>query len=534
MPSGSHVVDARTEDSTTLRPRGRSTRPGARTVAAWLATCLAGFVALTGWSMASPPGSSPDDDYHLASIWCAQGIDRDHCRAVKNKPDERKLPYLASGAGICYATDFTASGACQEKFRDKVPSVAIDHGNWGGAYPPYFYRVMSLFVGDEIPRSVLVMRLADSSIAVALVALLAALLPRHRRPLAAVPLVLTAVPLSMSMLASTNPSAWAILGAATVWPALYVAYEETGWRRNALAAFTVPAAFIGAGSRADGCLFVLMSIALVLILRVRHLRRAPVVTAAAAVSFVLAAAIFLSSGHASALTEGLGYTRPELTTTQLFLINLSSLPTLWLGMFGSGPLGRTGWLDTPFPPMVAMLTIAAWFGVLLQGWRRVFPTKLVGLGLIGAALFVHPMYLLMQSHVLVGEGVQPRYVLPILVIFTGLCLLGARGTTLRLSPVAYWGIVVALGLAHAVSLHIQVRRYVTGLDVSKILFGDDLEWWWSTGPGPTLVWAAASVGFTWVTAVVLRQALVRPDRPRGSARAGSGAGRSSVTPPRSA
>lgn len=519
MPRGSHVVAPAT---------------AARTIALWLATCLAAFVALAGWSLASPAGSSPDDDYHLASIWCAQGIDRDHCRAVEGLPDHRLLPYLASGAGICYGGDFSASGACQDAFTSKAPEVRIDHGNWGGAYPPYFYRLMSVFVRTDVGPAVAVMRLVNSLLAVALVAGLAALLPRRRRPLAAVPIVLTAVPLSMSVLASTNPSSWAVLGAATVWPALYVAFEEEGWRRNALAAFAVIASFVGAGSRADGCLFVLMSVALVLILRLRSLRRAPVVTAAAVVSFVLAAAIFLSSGHASALTEGFGYTRPELTTTQLFLINLSSLPTLWLGTFGSGPLGRTGWLDTPFPPMVPMLATAAWFGLLLQGWRRMFPAKLVGLGLVGAALFVHPMYLLMQSHVLVGEGVQPRYVLPILIIFTGLCLLGARGTTLRLSPVAYWGLVAALGLAHAVSLHIQMRRYVTGLDVSEILFGDDLEWWWSSAPDATLVWVGASLGFTWVAAAVLRQALVRPDRPRGSARAGSGAGRSWAMRPRSA
>ena len=53
-------------------------RPGARTVAAWLITCLAAFAALAGWSLASPAGSSPDDDYHLASIWCAQGLSLIH------------------------------------------------------------------------------------------------------------------------------------------------------------------------------------------------------------------------------------------------------------------------------------------------------------------------------------------------------------------------------------------------------------------------------------------------------------------------
>ena len=500
----------------------------ARVLAIWLATCLAGFVALAGWSVSSPAGSSPDDDYHLSSIWCAQGIDVDLCQQAKDNPGARVLPYLASGAGICYGSDFYASGACQEQFDTNVPAVGTDHGNWGGAYPPYFYRLLSIFAAPDVEPAVMKMRLTASFIIVAMVAGLAALLPRRRRPLAAVPLLVTAVPLSMTVLASTNPSGWAILGAATLWPALYVAYEEVGWRRNALAAYAVLAAFIGAGSRADGCLFVLMSVALVVILRVRHLRKAPLVTAAAALSFVLAAAIFLSSGHASVLTEAFGYTRQELTTTQLFLINLSSLPTLWLGMFGSGPLGRTGWLDTPYPPIVTMLMIGVWFGLLLQGWRRLFPAKLVALGLVGAALFVHPMYLLMQSHVLVGEGVQPRYVLPILVIFTGLCLLGTHGVTVSLSRTAYWASVAALGLAHAVSLHIWIRRYVTGLDVSKILFGNNLEWWWDPAPRPTIVWVAASVGFTFVVAMVLRQCLEVPDQPRRSALEGSGSDRSSA------
>jgi hypothetical protein len=512
----------------------RSRRPGGRVVGAWLLTCLAAFVALAGWSMASPPGSSPDDDYHLASIWCAQGIDADRCASVDGEPDQRLLPYLASGAASCFATDFTVSGSCQDDFTTDEPAIATAHGNWGGAYPPYFYGLLSLFTASDVPAAVLTMRLVGSLLTVALVAGLAALLPRRRRPLAAVPLVLTAVPLSMSVLASTNPSAWAILGAAILWPALYVAYEETGWRRNGLAAFAVLATFIAAGSRADGALFALMSVALVLILRVRHLRRAPVVTAAAAVSFVLAAAIFLSAGHSAALGAGFGVAPLELTTVQLLLMNISALPTLWLGAFGSGPLGRTGWLDTPFPPIVSMLAIGAWFAALLLGWRRVFPAKLVGLGLMGAALVVHPMYLLMQSRVLVGEGVQPRYVLPVLIIFTGLSVLGARGVSLRLTPVSYAAIVAALSVAHAIALHIQIRRYVTGLDVSHTLFGDDLEWWWGSGPGPTTVWAVAALAFTLVTAVVMRGCLVVPDRPRGSAHAGSGAGRAWARRPRSA
>ncbi|MCP3422552.1 DUF2142 domain-containing protein [Nocardioides pinisoli] len=509
-------------------------RPSARTVAAWLATCLAAFVALAGWSLASPVASSPDDDYHLASIWCAQGLDADRCAPVEGEPDQRLLPYLASGAASCFATDFTISASCQDDFTSDAPAVATAHGNWAGAYPPYFYAALSLLVGSDVPAAVLTMRLVNSLIAVGLVAALAVLLPRPRRPLATLPLLVTAVPLSMSILTSTNPSSWSVLGAAVVWPALYVAFEETGWRRNGLAALALVGSFVGAGSRADGCLIVMMSIVLVLILRARHLRAAPLITGVGVACLLLAGTILLQSGHRAVIADSFGQLDQSLTLSQLVLMNLAQLPTLWLGIFGSGPLGRTGWLDTPFPPVVPMLTIAVWFPLLLQGSRRLFPAKVVGLALVGAALFVQPMYLLVRSGVLVGQGVQPRYLLPLIVIFTGLCLLDHRGVTARLSPAVYWTVVATLTLAHSVALHIQIRRYVTGLDVSFVRFGDDTEWWWASGPGPTATWIIASIGFAVFTAAVLRQALAAPDRPRGSARAGSGADRSSATPLRSA
>jgi Predicted membrane protein (DUF2142) len=503
-------------------------------VGVWVATCLAAFVALAGWSLASPSASSPDDDYHLASIWCAQGIDAQRCAPVEGEPDQRLLPYLASGAASCYATDFTLSGACQDAFDTDEPAVATAHGNWGGAYPPFFYAAMSVFVSSDVPTAVLTMRLVNSLIAVLLVGALAALLPRRRRPLATLPLLLTAVPLSMSILPSTNPSSWSVLGCAVVWLALYVAYEETGWRRNGLTALALVGTFLGAGSRPDTCLFMMMSIVLVLILRARHLRRALLVTCVAVACLALAGALFLQAGLNTALADSFGQIDRSRTLSQLVLMNLALLPSLWLGIFGSGPLGRTGWLDTPFPPIVPMLTIAVWFPLLLQGTKRLFPAKAVGLGLVGAALLVQPMYLLVRSGVLVGQGVQPRYLLPLIVIFTGLCLLGSRGVTARLSPAAYWASVAALTVAHSVALHIQIRRYVTGLDVSFVRFGDDTEWWWSSGPGPTATWIVASIGFAVLTAVVLGQVRVVPDRPRGSAHAGSGAGRAWARRPRSA
>ena len=54
---------------------------------------LAGLCALAlvavglAWSLASPAGSSPDDDFHLASIWCATG-DPAVCRRTGEEIEE--------------------------------------------------------------------------------------------------------------------------------------------------------------------------------------------------------------------------------------------------------------------------------------------------------------------------------------------------------------------------------------------------------------------------------------------------------------
>ncbi|MBF1088027.1 MAG: hypothetical protein HXL39_07040, partial [Schaalia sp.] len=41
---------------------------------------ILGILAVaTGWIFASPPGSSPDDDYHLVSTWCPRPIESTGC-----------------------------------------------------------------------------------------------------------------------------------------------------------------------------------------------------------------------------------------------------------------------------------------------------------------------------------------------------------------------------------------------------------------------------------------------------------------------
>jgi hypothetical protein len=80
---------------------------------------------------------------------------------------------------------------------------------------------------------------------------------------------------------------------------------------------------------------------------------------------------------------------------------------------------------------------------------------------------------------LVGEHVQPRYLLPLLPVLVGTALTTPRGmrpVELKQAQVAALGTAVVV--AHAAALHANIRRYVTGVDVDGFDLSADVEWWW--------------------------------------------------------
>lgn len=470
-----------------------------------LAGVVAALVTMVAWSLASPVGASPDDDYHLASIWCARGDKPRDCQSVEGNEQQKFIPLVASGRTICYFGDPAVSAGCQDGLKDRGPDTLTDRGNWTGSYPPLFYQTLSFLTFDDVRASVVLMRIANGGLAVVLLGALAWALPRRRRPLATVPLLVTSVPLAWFVLASTNPSAWAVLGAAVTWPALYGAFETRGRRQVGLCVLAVVGATISAGSRADGGLFAITAVGLVLLMRIRRIRTHLLPTATAVVAVAIAATYFLHAGHSDVLNGAItDQAALPWSRWQLILLNLGGLPVLWLGPFGFGPLGGTGWLDVAFPAVVIASGIAVWLLIVAAAVRQVFPAKLLGLALTALALVVYPLYLLVQTGVVVGQGVQPRYILPLLVMFTGVALLGRRGASLSLTRGPALAATAALTVAHSIALHVQMRRYVTGFDIVGVNLDRDREWWWTFAPGPTLVWLVASTSFAVLAWVILR------------------------------
>ena len=465
---------------------------------------LGALVALMAWTLASPPGASPDDDYHLASIWCAQGDRADRCEEVPDDPSMRLVPNEVNSVA-CFAFHNETSASCQNGFDgDLTPDSPRDHGNWNGGYPPLFYWTMSLFVTDSLNTSVLLMRTANIAIALGMVAALSLLLPRQLRHLLTVTLLVTSVPLTLFVVASTNPSAWTVISAATLWLALYAAFDAQGRRRVLLLAIAVLSTVLGTGSRADACLFVIASVAVTFVLRWRELRRQPLVTGVGVACAGIAGAVFLTAAQGDALSGGFG-NAPATETSQLALLvtNLQRLPVLIYGSLGYGGMGGTGWLDTTFPDLVGGLTVAVWVAVVFTGWRFMSRPKALALIASGFGVVAYPLYMLGTSGATVGSFFQSRYLLPILILFTGISLLGNRRSEPGFNRFQAVMLVASLVTAHAVALYTQIRRYVTGFDVSGLDLDRGREWWWSLPLSATGTWLVGSVAFAVVAGLVL-------------------------------
>ncbi|NLB47639.1 MAG: DUF2142 domain-containing protein, partial [Microbacteriaceae bacterium] len=98
-------------------------------------TALFAFVGIGTWALASPVGAAPDDDFHLASIWCSLG-DREGLCAEGEGEAERTVSERLIESSSCYKSESTQSAQCAI---DDETTVSTSRGNFEGNYPPVFY-----------------------------------------------------------------------------------------------------------------------------------------------------------------------------------------------------------------------------------------------------------------------------------------------------------------------------------------------------------------------------------------------------------
>lgn len=467
--------------------------------------------ALASWAFASPVGAAPDDDYHLVSIWCANGGSA-QCTAG-SEPNTREVA-IGFREVICYAQVGEQSAACQEVLApvwdDETYETA--RGNFVGEYPPVYYSVMRLFAGPDLQTSALTMRLVNATLFVAIGTALTILLTPTRRRALLWGWLVALVPLGMFLIPSNNPSGWAVVGVGTAFLALVGWFEAQGPRRWVLGALYVLGVIMAAGSRGDAAVYAAGATVAAVLVAARWERGWAMRSILPAVGLVLAVVLFLAARQtavgSTGFTDAEGVATPivpgvetPLNGIGLAAYNLLMLPLLWTGVWGTWGLG---WLDTGLPAIVPWAASAAFIVVAFAGLGRMDVRKAIAVTGVLGVLIALPVYVLTAGGDRIGDSLQPRYLLPLIVLLSLLIVTERCGVdTMRFTRLQTFAVLGALALANLTALQVNIRRYVTGTEQQGFNLDSDAEWWWTGLPlGPMALWAVGSLAYAAFLAVI--------------------------------
>ncbi len=452
---------------------------------------------LAGWSWAfsSPLTSSPDDDYHQTSIWCPPPVSESGCTVEyddEGSPVGVFVPQIVQ-APTCYAFLTHESAACT---RDLDPDLQVLSTRFDqGDYPGPYYRFMNVFVGTDPTWSILVMRGFNVVLATALLAAIALVMRSPGQRILILATLATVVPLGMFIIASVNPSSWAFTGVTGTWLAVHAALSsrDSRWRVIVASLLAVLSATIAAVARADaGAYIVVVTAAIALVHWRALLRYARYVLPPLVIIAAIGLWSFLFSGQSGVL--GVTTEPGGRSPLDVLFYNLMEFPGFVAGVFGVN--WGLGWLDTRSHALTYVSATIVAGALVITGLRVVRLGKLLGLLLVFGTLLALPLFVHQSQLIVIGEGIQPRYLLPLLPAVVGIALVGAApdrsvGLSASQTGLVYFMLVAA----NSAGLHANIRRYVTGQDVWSFFLGRQAEWWWDFGPKPLWLWLIGSVSF---------------------------------------
>lgn len=447
-------------------------------------------ISLVGWAFASPVGGSPDDDYHLPSIWCPSGGASGECltRMVNDKV-EVAVPEPIARASLCYAMQAKKSAECTLSFADDVTAYTarVDHGD----YPPGFYDIHHLFAVDSaINASVLWMRVFNVLVAVLGVTAVIALSSRAQRSEILMALMLAWMPMGVYFLASNNPTSWSLSGIAIFAGALFSAAQADGkkqWLLSALAAF---GALVACSSRADAAFYCFV-VAVAFYARVPLSKKRITPFVVSSVAGIIGVIIMRSSGQSG--TIGVSQVDYGVPFRRLVMSNIISLPEYFAGFYGRewGP----GWFDVPLQATATIGSLLVVGAGLFIGARSLDLRKTLSAVVLVGALAGIPVVMMVSQGYLKAYVYQPRYLLPLLAVFFMVWVSSTDRQALHLTSGQKVFFAGLLSAVNAVALHSLMRRYVTGIDIPSYDLNFQKEWWWSLPITPMAWWMFSSVAF---------------------------------------
>lgn len=472
----------------------------------WLIASLLLAITCASWSLASPLGSSSDDDFHLASIWCAQGNKQGRCEYDGLKARVR-VPLPIAQAGICYLGDNEKSASCtNDELRSDSKTMVESSRDLSAYRVSLFYAFNGLFVTSNIELSILVMRLFNIVFLLGLFALARKAAPEDKVDKLILVLLVTCVPGALFWINSNNSSSWTFLGTGFAWFFAYqfVTDSDQGRRTWALAGL-IMASVLGIGSRSESAVFITIQIVSMSVLGVLTYRDKLVKKRAlilAPTSLLLGFLLYQPSNVRGLVENGFLGGDDESPIVRIgrhvFFSNFLSVSELYVGLLGG--LRGIGGSATELTGTVRTLTTFVLGFVIITSLRQVQRAHAAYLAVLLAFIVAVPLYILQKNLLFVGEELVPRYLYPFLILAVGSMILLSKERSFT-SKHQSLAVAIALGIAHAISLRINILRHTHGIDQYGVLNLDSgREWWWiqfgRLGPFTILLVGAASFAST--------------------------------------
>ena len=484
-----------------------------RTLVAVLILVAAVIAASLAWVVASPVGSSPDEDFHVGAMWCPPPVDETGCQ-ISTKDGEKAVMVpqsLAEEYVTCYAFDHDNSALCTLNASDEelVPTLRWDDGN----YPWGYYQFAHLFVQRSTSHAVLALRTVNTLLAIGLIGAIIALADSGLRRAISVAVTVAWLPMGFYFVASMNPSSWAMTGTCAFAAGLLAATRSVGPRRAGLIACALAGAVLACTSRGDSAFFIFVvtvALAFAVPLSRRIIPEAILACVASIVGIWVMARTNVAASYLGASNELVEY-----SLTHIAWLNVSSLPKYLSGFVGylMGP----GWNDVSYRGSVSYGASVVVAAALCWSLRSLSRRKALSAITVAGAITGVPVVIGLRGHFNNVLTYQPRYMLPLFVVFALMLLApsparadnegrpaGSEAFRLPRSIAGRvgTGLVAALwALTNARALYLVIERYAFGrtqhgypFDLATRNLSAGNEWWWPTAPiGPMAVWILGAV-----------------------------------------
>ena len=298
--------------------------PQRRTFVAVFILVAAVIAASLAWVVASPVGSSPDEDFHVGSMWCPPPVDETGCQ-ISTKDGEKAVMVpqsLAKEHVTCYAFDHNNSALCALNASDDklAPTLRWDDGN----YPWGYYQFAHLFVQRSTSHAVLALRTVNTLLAIGLIGAIIALADSGLKRAISVAVTVAWLPMGFYFVAGMNPSSWAMTGTFAFGAALLAATRSVGPRRAGLIACALAGAVLACTSRGDSAFYlfvVTVALAFAVPLSRRIIPEAALACVASVVGIWVMTRTNVAASHLGSRNELAQYSLKHIAW-----LNVSSLP----------------------------------------------------------------------------------------------------------------------------------------------------------------------------------------------------------------